>query len=158
MAYEIERKFLLLSDDWRPLVMQTLSIKQAYICNTDKASLRVRLSDQKGFLCSKTMSSNIRRHEFEYEIPFHDAEFMMQNMCTGNWVVKKRHLVQVDDRHTWEIDQFEDENDGLVIAEIELRNELEAYIKPNWVGEEVSHDLRYANVSLMMNPYKSWTT
>lgn len=158
MAYEIERKFLLKSDAWRSLVYKKIHIKQAYFCNTAKASLRVRVTDETAFLSSKTMTRDIRRHEFEYEIPRQDAQFMVQHMCTGSAIIKQRHLVRVDDRHVWEIDEFEGDNEGLVVAEIELRQESEEYIKPDWVGKEVSDDPRYTNVSLVNNPYKQWTT
>jgi adenylate cyclase len=157
MAYEIERKFLLNSDAWREQVTQTLEIKQAYFCNTEKASLRVRVSDQNGYLSSKTMTREIRRHEFEYAIPLHDAEFMIENMCMGSPIIKQRHLVKID-RHLWEIDEFEGDNQGLIVAEIELAYEDEPYTRPEWLGQEVSADGRYMNMSLVLNPFKLWTT
>lgn len=157
MAYEIERKFLLRSDDWRSQVHKTLNIKQAYFCNTDKASLRVRVTDNSAYLSSKTMTLDIRRHEFEYEIPLHDAEFMIEYMCAGSALIKRRHLVIVDE-HTWEIDEFQGDNDGLVVAEVELHHEQEAFSIPAWLGEEVSSDVRFFNMSLVNNPYKNWIT
>ncbi len=156
MAYEIERKFLLSSEQWRDLVYKTLSIKQAYFCNTDKASLRVRISDQSGFISSKTMTQAIRRHEFEYEIPLHDAEFMINYMCQGSPIIKHRHLVKVDG-HVWEIDEFHGDNEGLLVAEIELEHEQESFTRPDWLGREVSDDRRYINVSLVNKPFKSWS-
>ena len=90
MAYEIERKFLLRSDAWRDQVVKTLNIKQAYFCNTERASLRVRVTDDAAYLSSKTMTLDIRRHEFEYPIPVHDAEFMIEYMCTGSALIKPR--------------------------------------------------------------------
>jgi len=157
MAYEIERKFLLLNEDWRSEVTQTLAIQQAYLCNTDKASLRIRVSDQTGYISTKSMTRNIRRHEFEYEIPLHDAEFMIQHMAQGSPVIKKRHLVPKGS-HVWEIDEFEGSNAGLIVAEIELGHETEAFDKPLWVGDEVSGDTRYLNISLVGHPYCDWTT
>lgn len=156
MAYEIERKFLLNSDTWRADIHQTRQIKQAYFCNTPKASLRVRVSDQSGYLSSKSMTFDIRRHEFEYPIPLHDAEFMIEYMCTGSAIIKQRHLVRVD-RHTWEIDEFDGDNEGLIVAEIELQHESEAFTRPEWLGQEVSNDLRYMNMSLVNHPYKNWS-
>ena len=157
MAYEIERKFLVESDSWRTQVYKTLSIKQAYFCNTDKASLRVRISDQSGFISSKTMTQEIRRHEFEYEIPLHDAEFMLNYMCMGSPIIKLRHLVKVDE-HVWEIDEFQGDNEGLIVAEIEIEHEDESFTRPDWAGSEVSADRKYINVSLVSNPYKNWAT
>ena len=157
MAYEIERKFLVASDSWREQVYQTLNIKQAYFCNTDKASLRVRISDQNGFISSKTMTQAIRRHEFEYEIPLHDAEFMISYMCMGSPIIKQRHLVRVAD-HVWEVDEFHGDNEGLIVAEIEIEHEDEDFVRPDWLGREVSAERKYVNVSLVSNPYKNWTT
>ena len=157
MAYEIERKFLVTSDTWRQQIDRTLEIKQAYFCNTEKASLRVRISDQTGFFSSKSMTQQIRRHEFEYEVPLNDAEFMLEYMCMGSLIIKKRHLVTVD-RHVWEVDEFLGDNEGLIVAEIELEYEEEAFTKPQWAGNEVSNEKRYINLSLVTNPFKTWTT
>jgi adenylate cyclase len=155
MAYEIERKFLLCSDAWRAEVHKTIHIKQDYLCNTGKASLRVRVTDDQAYISSKTMTFEIRRHEFEYEIPRTDAEFMIQYMCTGNPLIKQRHLVKVKG-HTWEIDVFEGANAGLVVAEIELRHESESFSKPEWIGAEVSAEQRYFNMNLIEHPYSEW--
>lgn len=157
MAFEIERKFLLASDSWRKQVSRTIRIQQAYLCNTDKASLRVRTADEKGYFSSKSMTTDIRRHEFEYEIPLHDAEFMIQYMCQGNAISKHRHIIKVD-QHIWEIDEFYGDNTGLIVAEIELTHEQEAFTRPSWAGDEVSSDARYFNMALVNNPYKNWTT
>jgi len=157
MAYEIERKFLTLSDDWRDQAYKVLNVKQAYFCNTEKASLRIRITDQNGYISSKSMTRSIRRHEFEYQIPLHDAEFMLENMCSGSPIIKKRHLIKLD-QHVWEVDEFFGDNEGLVVAEIELAHEQESYTRPSWLGEEVSDDIRYVNISLVFNPYKHWTT
>ena len=157
MAYEIERKFLLRSDAWRDQIERTINMQQAYFCNTDKASLRVRVTDDTAFISSKTMTQAIRRHEFEYEIPRHDAEFMLMNMCMGSPVIKSRHLVTVG-KHLWEIDEFHGDNQGLIVAEVELAYEDEVFEKPDWVGEEVSNDAKYLNISLVHHPYCQWTT
>ncbi len=157
MAYEIERKFLVTSDSWRQQVYKTLDIQQAYFCNTEKASLRIRTTNQSGYISSKSMTEEIRRHEFEYEIPLHDAEFMLTYMCMGSAIIKQRHLLKID-QHTWEIDEFQGDNKGLIVAEIELSYENEVFTKPEWLGMEVSHDPRYINMSLVDNPYRNWTT
>ena len=155
MAFEIERKFLLKSDDWRSQVSSTIQIQQAYLCNTDQASMRVRVTDKKAYLSTKTMTFDIRRHEFEYEIPLEDGEFMVQHMCQGSAIIKRRNLVKVD-QHVWEIDEFAGDNQGLIVAEVELQHEQEPFVKPDWVGEEVSSDPRYLNVALVKHPYKDW--
>ena len=157
MAYEIERKFLLANDHWRAQVYQSKQLQQAYLSNTDKASIRVRIANDKGFFSSKSMTRDIRRHEFEYEIPLHDAEFMIQHMCQGSAIIKQRHLVKIG-KHTWEIDEFFGDNAGLIVAEIELDHETEPFIRPDWLGQEVSDDIRYFNFSLVDNPYINWTT
>ena len=157
MAFEIERKFLVTSDNWRDEVYKIIEIKQAYFCNTAKASLRIRVTDQDAFISSKSMSRSITRHEFEYAIPKHDAEFMLENMCEGSAVIKTRRLVKYG-AHIWEIDEFHGDNDGLVVAEIELDYEDEAFEKPLWLGQEVSDDIRYLNISLVNHPFKNWTT
>lgn len=157
MAYEIERKFLLRDDSWRSQVQRTLSLKQSYFCNTDRASVRVRVADQTAFISTKTITLDIRRHEFEYQIPLHDAEFMLEHMCSGSTIIKQRHLIQAGS-HTWEIDEFFGDNEGLIVAEIELSHEEEAFARPHWLGEEVSGDSKYVNISLVEFPYKEWTT
>lgn len=155
MAYEIERKFLLASSEWRKHISRTKQLKQAYFCNTDKASLRVRISDDTAYLSSKTITFEIKRHEFEYEIPVHDAEFMIDHMCAGSAIIKKRHIVEVG-QHTWEIDEFEGDNAGLIVAEVELQHEDERFESPKWLGREVSQEGHYMNLSLVNNPYKNW--
>lgn len=157
MAYEIERKFLVNSDDWRSQVRNTLPIQQAYLSNTDKASIRIRSAGDRAFISTKTMTRDIRRHEFEYEIPLHDAEFMLQHMCQGIAIIKTRHLVDVGD-HVWEIDEFHAENQGLIVAEIELNHEDQPFLRPSWLGDEVSSDVRYFNMALVSHPYTRWTT
>jgi adenylate cyclase len=148
---------LLASDNWRSAVYKTLHIKQAYLCNTDKASLRVRTSNEKAYISSKTMTRDIRRHEFEYPIPLHDAEFMIEFMCQGSAIIKSRHLIKVG-QHVWEIDEFFGDNRGLIVAEIELTHENEDFLRPEWLGDEVSSDVRYFNMMLINNPFNNWTT
>ena len=157
MAYEIERKFLTCSDHWRQQSHHCIRIKQAYLANTDKASLRVRITDDAAYLSSKSMTRDIRRHEFEYEIPLPDAEFMLMHMSQGSPIIKTRHLVFVGD-HLWEIDEFHGDNDGLIVAEVELKQETEEFVRPDWLGQEVSSDERYFNMNLVKYSYKNWTT
>ena len=157
MAYEIERKFLISSDRWRDQSHHRIEMKQAYLSNTDKVSLRVRVTDDAAFISAKSMTRDIRRHEFEYEIPLHDAEFMLMHMSQGSPIIKTRHLVFVDD-HLWEIDEFHGDNEGLIVAEVELKHEDEEFTRPDWLGDEVSTDERYFNMNLVKYSYKNWTT
>lgn len=157
MAYEIERKFLVSTESWRKQVSRTINISQAYFCNTDKASLRIRITDDAAYMSVKSMTLDIRRHEFEYPVPVHDAEFMINYLCQGSVLVKQRHLVQVGGQ-TWEIDEFQGDNAGLIVAEIELEHEQQPFHEPDWLGQEVSGDTRFFNMNLVKHPYKSWTT
>ncbi len=116
-------------------------------------TVRVRTAGDKGFLTLKTRGNGISRDEFEYEIPLEDAKQLLA-MCP-DLVRKTRHLVHHHD-HTWEVDVFGGENEGLVVAEIELDSEDELFVLPAWAGEEVTHDKRYSNASLCAKPWKTW--
>ncbi|MCK4708523.1 MAG: CYTH domain-containing protein [Gammaproteobacteria bacterium] len=155
MAIEIERKFLLKNDDWRQQIQSSNLIRQAYLAPLDTSSVRVRIEGDKANINIKSATLGIRRLEYEYEIPMSDAIEMMDQLCRKPQVNKTRHLVLIG-KHTWEIDEFYDESEGLVVAEIELNDENEAFEKPEWLGQEVSDDSRYYNVSLIKHPYKLW--
>ena len=129
-------------------------MKQAYLMIDGHKVVRVRVADDKAFLTIKGNLSGITRDEFEYEIPVEDATQMM-NLRTGSIVEKTRYIYEFSGK-TWEIDVFEGENSGLIVAEIELENEDEAFDKPAWLLDEVSTDDRYFNFSLSKNPYKKW--
>lgn len=155
MAIEIERKYLLKNDDWRQQADAGVKIAQGYFGSPEKASIRVRIQGDSANINIKSARLGIRRHEFEYAIPIADAEHMLAELCVRPVIVKTRYHCVVDG-HTWEIDVFAGENSGLVVAEIELRNESEAFTLPEWVGEDVSDDPRYYNVSLLSHPYSQW--
>lgn len=155
MGLEIERKFLLKNNSWREKVSTSKLIRQGYLAPLDTSSVRVRIEDDKANINIKSAQLGIKRMEYEYAIPMSDALEMLEQLCRKPQVHKTRHIVIVD-AHVWEIDEFYDENQGLVVAEIELDNENEAFVKPDWLGEEVSHDPRYYNVSLIKNPYNKW--
>lgn len=147
MAKEIERKFLVKDDGWRALVRQTHQIRQAYLAHTDDATMRVRLLDNtEARLTVKGRTKGISRDEFEYAIPVEDARSMMA-LCIGTVIQKQRHIVPAGTLN-WEIDVFEADHAGLVIAEIELPSEDADFERPDWLGEEVSGSPRYFNVSL----------
>jgi len=153
MATEIERKFLVDTSKLPPLTEPNI-IKQGYIPAQD-TTVRVRLSDQKAFLTLKGKTKGLTRSEFEYAIPVDDAIKMLDELCVKPYIEKKRYLIPYAG-HTWELDIFEGENKGLVIAEIELSGEDEAFEKPDWVTQEVSHDPKYRNGRLVMHPYTTW--
>lgn len=155
MSIEIERKFLLKSDDWRLLKHTHKHYKQAYFCNTNKVSIRVRIADDSAWIGFKSATRDITRFEYEYQVPIAEAEHMMEQFSQGAIISKVRYFVPFE-QHLWEIDVFEGDNQGLVVAEIELNNEDETFIKPCWIGEEVSQDGRYYNSNLVSFPFKDW--
>lgn len=155
MATEIERKFLVISDDWRAAAKPGVRFRQGYLSGTGKASVRVRVEGQKANLNIKSATLGVRRSEFEYAIPVDEANQMLDELCTGGIVEKTRFLVPVGE-HTWEVDVFEGANAGLIVAEIELEHEDETFEKPAWAGAEVSDDPRYYNVYLAEHPYTTW--
>jgi len=154
MAKEIERKFLIDLEKLGTLDNGTF-IKQAYIATADKTAVRLRLKGEAAYLTLKGANKGISRSEFEYPIPLEDAKAIMAELCTGPAIEKTRYLIE-HVGHTWEVDVFYGDNDGLVVAEIELSSEDEAFEKPDWVVEEVSGDPKYYNSSLLNNPFNQW--
>ena len=155
MAVEIERKFLLKNENWRDQVVSSNIIRQGYLAPLGTSSVRVRIDGNKANINIKSATIGISRLEYEYEIPMDDALEMLDKLCPVPQVHKKRHYVHLND-HVWEIDEFYDDNEGLVVAEIELRSEDESFAKPDWLAKEVSDDARYYNVNLIKCPFNSW--
>lgn len=153
MGIEIERKFLLSSEAWRDQAVGTV-FRQGYLHKSQDQTVRVRLAGDRGFLTIKSSRTLLSRAEFEYEIPALDAEAML-NLCEGPLIEKTRYLVDFSGK-TWEIDEFEGANKGLIVAELELESEEEVFVKPDWLGAEVSHDPRYFNSNLSKHPYSEW--
>ncbi|MCP5538455.1 MAG: CYTH domain-containing protein [Akkermansiaceae bacterium] len=151
MGVEIERKFLVSGDV--PLV-GGVEMMQGYLCKDVGRTVRVRLEDEKAVLTIKGETMGLTRLEYEYEIPFEDARELLDMTIDG--IVEKTRYYHQSGSHTWEIDVFKRQNEGLVIAEIELTSEDEEFEKPAWVGEEVSFDPRYSNSSLSEKPFKEW--
>lgn len=148
---EIERKFLV---DSPPLEnLESLSIQQGYLSNDKDKVIRIRTSSTKGFITIKG-SGMITHKEFEYEIPLDDAIEMLNSYCDDK-LSKERYLYPTE-KHTWEIDIFKGDNEGLIIAEIELDSEDEVFDKPDWVREEVTGKKKYYNSNLIKKPYKNW--
>jgi CYTH domain-containing protein len=154
MGEEIERKFLVATEGWRETAKGT-RYRQGFLSTEPERTVRVRVAGPRGSITVKGKNVGARRAEFEYEIPVADAERMLDTLCKRPLIEKVRYTVAVAP-HTWEIDVFEGENAGLVVAEIELRSEHEAFDKPEWVGDEVTGDPRYFNSNLVSNPYQTW--
>lgn len=154
MAKEIEKKFLVNLDKLSHSEGGA-DIKQAYIATTDNTVVRVRIAKDKAYLTLKGENVGITRSEFEYEISMKDANDIMAELCSGPSIEKTRYVI-THKGHAWELDIFHGDNDGLVIAEIELQTEDEYFEKPDWVGGEVSGDPKYYNSSLLQYPFKQW--
>jgi adenylate cyclase len=155
MATEIERKFLLRDDSWRQLADAGTRFSQGYLIGSSRASVRVRIEGDQANLNIKSATLGIHRHEFEYPVPLDEAREMLETLCEKPIIDKIRYRLHYG-KHEWEIDVFEGDNAGLVVAEIELQHEDEPFERPDWLGEEVSHDVRYYNVNLVKHPYKDW--
>ena len=155
MAIEIERKFLLRDDSWQGSADDGVSIRQGYLAGSEKSSIRVRIAGDKANINIKSATLDITRQEYEYSIPVVEANEMLDTLCEGPLTEKIRYHVQ-HDRHCWEIDVFSGDNQGLVVAEVELGSVDEKFQSPGWLGEEVSDDARYYNVCLVKHPFKSW--
>lgn len=156
MAIEIERKFLLKNDLWRDEADQGTRYSQGYLVGSKFASVRVRIQGERAFINIKSATIDITRQEYEYEIPLDEAHEMLETLCEKPLIDKTRYRLH-DGNHEWEIDVFAGDNAGLVVAEIELTDIDESFEKPDWLGEEVSDDVRYYNVNLVKHPYKDWS-
>lgn len=155
MALEVEHKFLLANDSWRNEIDHSVHYKQGYLSSSPMSSVRVRISDRQAWLNIKSATIGNHRQEFEYEIPLTDANTILDDLCHKPLIEKIRHIVH-HDAHIWEIDEFMGDNAGLIVAEIELSQIGESFVKPAWVGEEVTEDLRYYNNNLSKHPFKDW--
>ena len=154
MGTEIERKFLVLSGDYR-MGAAVAAYRQGYLLNEREKVVRVRTCGGKAYLTVKGAMNNVTRTEFEYEIPEEDANLMLDAFCCGAVLEKNRYTLDVGG-FRWEVDEFRGPNEGLVVAEIELQHELAIFPKPDWLGAEVSHDLRYYNNNLVSHPFQQW--
>jgi adenylate cyclase len=154
MGTEIERKFLVKGDGWRARVSSTRQLRQGYLAIDGGTTVRVRTDGRHGWLTVKGRGEGISRPEFEYEIPAGEADAML-SLCRGRLVEKTRHLVGWHG-HTWEVDEFAGANAGLIVAELELREETEVFTQPAWLGEEVTTDPLYLNASLAVHPFSRW--
>lgn len=154
MGIEIERKFLVANDQWRENATGHLYC-QGYLVNDPKTTVRVRIVDDQGFLTLKGPVENLSRPEFEYKIPVKDAQEMLALWCGTHLIEKRRYRIPLGEV-VWEVDEFLGANEGLILAEVELRNPEQTIAFPNWIGPEVSEDIRYYNSYLVEHPYGTW--
>lgn len=154
IALEIEHKFLLADDGWRGQVRSSEYLAQGYLGGA-RSSVRVRIGGERAWLNIKSLTLGSSRLEFEYEIPLDDARVMLRELADGPVVSKTRHLVDVG-AHVFEIDEFDGDNAGLIVAEVELGAAGEEFVRPSWLGAEVTDDSRYYNINLARRPYRQW--
>lgn len=155
MGREIERKFLVRNDNWRAEAGHGVPYRQGYLSTEPKHSVRVRIAAERAFLTIKGPSSGAARDEFEYPIPVGDAAELLDRLCVQPLIEKTRYVVH----HAglkWEIDEFRGANQGLIVAELELKTADQEFAKPDWAAEEVTGDPRYYNLHLVKHPYSEW--
>ena len=155
MGLEIEKKFLVKNDSWRPLGKR-LKFVQGYLNSRKERTVRVRTIEDKGFLTIKGIATGASRPEYEYEIPYGEALEMLEKLCERPLIEKIRCRIKYHDR-IWEVDEFQGENLGLIVAEVELESENQLFEKPGWVGREVTGESRYFNSNLIRHPYRRWS-
>ena len=155
MGQEIERKFLI-KGDYKKHSVKSLTIRQGYISTLHGITVRVRLKDKKGYLTIKggTGENGLSRYEWEKEIAFEEADELLR-LCDSGIIDKTRYLIPAGN-FTWEVDEFHGENEGLVMAEIELKSESDTFPLPEWLGQEVTGDIRYYNSYIAKNPFTRW--
>ena len=153
---EIERKFLVISEEFKTNASHKHQIAQGYLNSNPERMVRIRIKGESGFLTikGKGNQTGMTRFEWETEISLSEAKPLLA-LCEKGVIHKTRYEVEVG-KHTYEVDVFSGENEGLIIAEIELNDENETFLKPNWLGKEVTNDNRYYNAYLSQNPYKNW--
>jgi adenylate cyclase len=162
VAIEIERKFRVVGEGWRPQVVKSVRMAQGYINDMaalrearQNASVRVRIAGDQAFLNLKSRELGRSRQEFDYPIPVDDAEALLR-LCVGGLIDKVRHYIPQDDL-TWEVDEFAGENAGLLVAELELPAVDTAFGRPGWLGREVTQEQRFYNLALAERPYSRWS-
>ncbi len=154
MPTEIERKFLVKGDEWRAMATGTI-YRQGYLSTKKGCSVRVRLVGELGYLTIKGLTEGYSRPEYEYPIPAEDAQEMLDKLCDRPLIEKTRYKIEWGGL-IWEVDEFAGENQGLIVAEVELPDANHPVELPDWIGKEVSDDSRYYNVNLAQHPFKHW--
>ncbi len=154
MGKEIEKKFLIKNDEWREGAKGT-KYRQGYLSTVKERTVRVRTIDERGFLTIKGVNVGAVRAEYEYEIPAKDADEMLTDLCEKPLIEKNRYKISYKNL-VWEIDEFFGDNNGLIVAEVELEDENQSIELPSWIGKEVTGDPKYFNSSLIKHPYSKW--
>jgi adenylate cyclase len=155
MAKEIERKFLVKGDSWRSLA-KGKRYRQGYLSTVKERTVRVRTAGDKGYITVKGINVGATRSEYEYEIPLADANEILDHLCERPLIEKTRYRIPTVGDLTWEVDEFESANRGLITAEVELTDENQPVPLPAWIGEEVTGDPRYYNSNLVAHPFSQW--
>ncbi len=155
MGIETERRFLPKNDTWRSHIVASRPLEQGYLNTGKEVAVRIRKDGKQSFLTIKGSGNGLSRHEFEYSIPDDDANQILTLLCAERKIKKTRYIVPWEN-HTWEIDVFEGENNGLIICELELKSENETFSVPPWAGEEITGIGRYSNAALATHPFSSW--
>ena len=155
MATEIEHKFLIINDNWRKDADEGITMVQGYMGSNEKSSIRIRINGDLANLNIKSKTIGIQRSEYDYPIPVDEAKEILESLCDRPFIEKTRFHV-MHDGHKWEIDVFAGENEGLIVAELEVNSVNEDFSLPQWLGDEVSDDPRYYNICLVTHPYKDW--
>lgn len=156
MPIEIERKFLVVGERWRADVTRSVDMRQGYLSTEGgKASMRVRVEADSARLNIKASVVGAKRAEYDYEVPLAEGREILDQLCVGR-LEKVRHFIEHDGL-TWEVDEFTNDNAGLIVAEIELESEAQVFRHPDWLGREVTQDRRYYNHYLALHPFRTWT-
>jgi adenylate cyclase len=156
MGQEIERKFLVKNDSFKKESFEAMRITQGYLSSAPERAVRIRIRDDEGFITIKGIGdkSGVSRLEWEKEITLKDAEVLLK-ICEPGIIDKTRYNVKLG-QHIFEVDQFHGDNDGLLVAEVELKTKDEVFEKPTWLGEEVTGNVKYYNAMLKQHPFKKW--
>jgi adenylate cyclase len=154
MPAEIERKFLVKGGAWRSLA-SGIAYCQGYIASSAGRTVRVRVVGEQGYLTIKGPTVGITRAEFEYLIPLNDALELLRTLCDPPLIQKKRYTI-AHAGLVWEVDEFEGENQGLIVAEVELTDAQQTIVLPEWIDRDVSDDPRYFNANLVKHPFSQW--
>ena len=155
MGVEIERKFLVRDESWRGEAGEGTEYRQGYLSVEPERTVRVRVAGDKGFLTVKGKNEGPARAEFEYEIPVSEASELLDNLALQPIIAKKRYKIQFG-KYVFEIDEFAERNQGLVVVEVELESPYAVFERPKWLGKEVTEDTRYFNANLVASPFDSW--
>ena len=155
MGTEIEKKYLIVNDNWKENADDGIYMVQGYMGSNERSSIRIRINGDTANLNIKSKTIGIQRSEFEYPLPVDEAKEILETLCDRPYIEKTRFHV-MHEGHEWEIDVFEGDNKGLIVAELELAATDEDFVLPNWAGDDVSDDPRYYNICLVTQPYKDW--